>query len=390
MLYLGAIAVVVGTAIAIYFRFFLPNGLPPNPFITTSSPGLNDSEATPASSVANSASASPETVNSPLTKIALPNSGPTLELEYVLSGSDWAVHDLAMTPDGQTIIATDYSSLQKWQIENKNCNRLQACSPVGHFEVPSIWIYSVAISPDGNLLASGTWKKIKIWNLATGKSLGTILGHLNAVDSLAIDPSGQTLISGSSDQTIKIWSLTPANESALIANDSPLATLEGHTGAVTTLAIGADGQTLVSGSSDKTLKIWKLVNGGRSQASLIRTLDGHEDTVRSVAISPDGQLIASGSLDKTIKIWNAKTGRAIHTLSDHSGTILSVAISPDGKLLATGSADQTIKLWQLESGQLLETLDGHSEAVRVLMFSADGLHLVSGSTDKTIKIWRVQ
>ncbi|MBC6477892.1 MAG: trypsin-like peptidase domain-containing protein [Hormoscilla sp. GM7CHS1pb] len=253
----------------------------------------------------------------------------------------------------------------------------------GHSDV----VYSVAISPDGQLLASGSDDNtIKIWNLGSGRLLRTLTGHSGDVNSVgqAWGPDGQLLASGSGDRTIKIWNL---------GSGRLLRTLTGHSRWVRSVAISPDGQLLASGSDDRTIKIWNLGSG-----RLLRTLTGHSHWVNSVAISPDGQLLASGSRDRTIKIWNLESGRLLRTFKGHSHWVNSVAISPYGQLLASGSYDRTIKIWNLESGRLLRTLTGHSDWVRSVAFSPDGQTIVSGggcslpecNKDYDIRIWRVQ
>ena len=123
---------------------------------------------------------------------------------------------------------------------------------------------------------------------------------------------------------------------------SLLNTLIGHTGDVWSVAISPDGQTLASGSgsSDHTIKLWKLASGQE-----VRTLTGHTDYVRSVAFSPDGQTLASGSDDGTIKLWHLASGQDLRTLTGDPHFVYSVAFSPDGQTLASGSYDKTIKIW---------------------------------------------
>jgi len=235
-------------------------------------------------------------------------------------------------------------------------------------------VSSVAISPDGNTLVSGSWDNtIKIWNLRTGQLRSTLTGHSGQVESLAISPDGNTLVSGSWDNTIKIWNLRTGQLRS---------TLTGYSGYVESLAVSPDGNTLVSGSADKTIKIWDLRTG-----QLQSTLTGHSDSVFSVAISPDSNTLVSGSWDKTIKIWDLRTGQLRSTLTGHSSYVFSVAISPDGNTLVSGSADNTIKIWDLGTGQLRSTLTGHSDSVFSVAISPDSNTLVSASYDKTIKIW---
>ncbi|MEH2107395.1 serine/threonine-protein kinase [Nostoc sp.] len=237
-------------------------------------------------------------------------------------------------------------------------------------------VLSVAISPDGKTIASsGDDRKIKLWNLATGKQISSLNAYSQQVNAVAISPDGKTLVGGGDDNTIKVWNL---------ATEKQIRTLTGHSDSVHALAISADSQTLVSGSDDNTIKIWDLATGEQ-----IRTLVGHTFWVRSVAISPDAVILASGSFDKTIKIWNLTKGYSIRTLLGNSQTVTAVAISPDGKTLASASRDRTIKLWNLVTGKEIRTLVGHVNTVTTVAFSADGKILASGSRDRTIKLWNL-
>ena len=203
----------------------------------------------------------------------------------------------------------------------------------------------------------------------------TLIGHSDSVWSVDLSSDGQTLVSGSEDKTIKIWNLNTGQVSR---------TLLGHSDAVRSVTLSPDGQILASGSGDKTIKLWNLRTGQ------IRTLSGHSGPVWSVAISPDGQTLVSSSEDSTIKIWDLPNGELRRTINGHSGRIFSVAISPDGQTFATASIDKTIKVWNLRTGELMRTLLGHADAVRCVVFSPDGQKLASSSWDKTIKVWNLR
>jgi WD40 repeat protein len=198
----------------------------------------------------------------------------------------------------------------------------------------------------------------------------TLTGHSNVIQSVAISADGKTVASGSSDKTIKIWHLDTGELRH---------TLTGHSKCVHSVAISPDGQMLAS-CGDQTVKIWNLNTG-----QLLRTLT-HLKSVSSVAISPDGQTLVSGG-NKTIKIWNLHTEEWPRTISEDLGYVCSTVISPDGQTLASGSTDQTIKIWNLNTGQLLHTLSGHYDNVSCLAINPDGQTLVSGSFDKTIQLW---
>ncbi|KAL2140827.1 hypothetical protein VTI28DRAFT_3191 [Corynascus sepedonium] len=151
----------------------------------------------------------------------------------------------------------------------------------------------------------------------------TLEGHSHWVWSVAFSPDGQRLASGSRDYTIKIWEA---------ASGSCLHTLQGHRRPISSVDFSPDGQRLASGSYDHTIKIWDAASG-----SCLHTLEGHSGSVMSVAFSPDGQRLASGSRDYTIKIWEAASGSCLHTLQGHRRPISSVDFSPDGQRLASGS-----------------------------------------------------
>ena len=157
------------------------------------------------------------------------------------------------------------------------------------------------------------------------------MGHEWWVNSVAWSPDGTKIASGSADHTIIIWD---------IATGTSLETLIGHTDQVNSVVWSPNGRYIASGSSDKTMKIWDVGTGKN-----LKNFTGHNDRITSISWNPDGETIASGSWDKTIKIWDVATGTIIKTLIGHRDIITSVQWSPDGKELASGSADQTIKIW---------------------------------------------
>ncbi|MTJ10276.1 serine/threonine-protein kinase [Anabaena sp. UHCC 0204] len=291
-------------------------------------------------------------------------------LVNTLTGHFDGVNSLAISPDGKILVSG--SGDKKIKIWNLPTGKLKS-TLTGH----KTSISYLAVTPDARTLVSASWDDtIKIWNLQTGKLKSTLTGHSNGVYSLAISPDGKILVSGSGDKKIKIWNLQTGKLKS---------TLTGHSNWVSSLAISPDGKILVSGSYDKTIKIWNLLTG-----KLKSTLTGHSNWVHSLAISPDGKTLVTGSADNTIKIWNLQTGKLKFTLTGHSGWVRFVTISPDGKTLVSGSWDDTIKIWNLQTGKLKSTLTDHSNDVNALAISPDGKTLVSGSNDNTIKIWRLE
>jgi parallel beta-helix repeat protein len=221
----------------------------------------------------------------------------------------------------------------QWGILLPGCRTVSSSRELRTLSGHTSYVNSVAFSPDGKILASGSYKEIKLWDVATGKELRTLRGHTDRAFSVAFSPDGKILASGSEDKTIKLWD---------VATGTEIRTLQGHTYWVYSVAFSPDGKILASGSYDETIKLWDVATGRE-----LRTLSGHTSSVESVAFSPDGKILASGSYDETIKLWDVATGKEIRTLSGHTGHVLSVAFSPDGKVLASGSDDKTIKLWLL-------------------------------------------
>jgi WD40 repeat protein len=243
-------------------------------------------------------------------------------------------------------------------------------------------IYSVAISPDRQFLATGCAdSKVRLWHLPTNRRLHILTGHSVPIYSVAFSPNGEILASGSGDQTIKLWQ---------VSTGELLGTLIGHSSFVYSVTFSPDGQLLVSGSTDKTIKIWQL-----KTQQLVRNLIGNSP-VTSVSLSPNSHILASASRDETIKLWQIQGSSSdggtraapTRTLRGHTAEVLCVAISPRSPVLASGSHDKTIKLWHLETGELIGTLTGHFDSVNAVAFSSDGHFLASGSHDKTVKIWR--
>jgi WD40 repeat protein len=203
--------------------------------------------------------------------------------------------------------------------------------------------------------------------------LRSLEGHTDAVTAVALSPDGRTIVSGSLDGTVKVWD---AHDGRLLRS------LAGHTHWVTAVALSADGRTIVSGAWDSTVKVWDAHDG-----RLLRSLEGHTAWVNAVALSPDGRTIVSGSADRTVKVWDAHDGRLLRSLEGHTDAVTAVALSADGRTIVSGADDRTVKVWDAHDGRLLRSLEGHTGAVTAVALSADGRTIVSGSLDRTVKAW---
>jgi WD40 repeat protein/serine/threonine protein kinase len=233
---------------------------------------------------------------------------------------------------------------------------------------------SVAFSPDGKRLASGSWDNtVAVWDTTSGQEAITLKGHTDAVLCVTFSPDGKRLASASQDGTVKVWDATSGQE---------VLTLRGHAGALHSVAFSPDGRRLASAGSDKTVRVWNATSG---QEAL--TLQGHTGVVQGVAFSPDGKRLASAGSDKTVRVWDATSGQEAFTLRGHTGMVFSLAFSPDGKRLASASQDETVKMWDATSGREALTLQGHTSMVFSVAFSPDGKRLASAGRDSAVKVW---
>jgi WD40 repeat protein len=296
-------------------------------------------------------------------------------------------------------------------------------------------VSSIAISPDGKILVSGSIDKtIRLWELPSGRELSTLIGHTGSVVSIAISPDGKNLVSGSHDGTIRLWELPSGRElhtlppNEYIVSDvaiSPdgkilvgqisstirlwelpsgreLHTLPSDINSIVHIAISPDGTILASGGNDShrydvnAISLWELPSGRKLSTLTMNTNHSVDTAVTRVAFSPDGKILAipfHQTQTGAISLWELPSGHQLYRLAGHTLSVSSVTFSPDGKILASGgSYDKTIKLWEVSSGRELHKLTGHTGTISSMAFTSDGSILASGSEDgdMTIKLWGME
>ncbi len=297
--------------------------------------------------------------------------------------SDW-VRSLAFSSDSKLLISSSNDkTVRVWDVETKQLKHLL----IGHNKR----VKAIGISPDGQHIISGAVNsKIKLWETTKlsekqtsecYKTLSISSTELTLVNSLPISPDSKLFATGNGNGKIKLWDVKTGKWKD---------TFQGHSSSVFALVFSGDGQTLVSGSYEKNIKIWGI-NGDFTQLRHLISY-AHLSSILSLAISPDNQILVSAGQDSTIKRWNMATGTKTdshHILKGHAGTVWCVAISPDGHKIASASADYTIKIWDLHTGKLLETLTDHVGEVRTVAFSPDGKWLASAGDDLEIKLWQM-
>jgi hypothetical protein len=248
-------------------------------------------------------------------------------------------------------------------------------------------VYSVAISPDGKLGASGgSDNSIRIWDLKGGKLVSTIQQHWGAVRGLAFIAGGKQLVSASNDNTVRVWDVATGGQQRM---------MQGHTNQINNMAVSKDGSKALTTSFDNTARIWDLKTGVEKLKFM-----GHNRPVWGAALSPNGKVAATSGYDGFIRIWDANTGKELRTLEVNKSMVWSLAFSPDGKRLLAGNGgvcdgfggvnfgnDNDLHLFDVSTGKEIRRIAGHTNWVRGVAFSNDGRYAASVGNDNMVRLW---
>jgi glucose repression regulatory protein TUP1 len=297
----------------------------------------------------------------------------------------------------------------------------ETAGPGGHGRAAEIGLLStlqhdsvvcaVATSGNGNLLATGCNRQIRLFDANTYANVQSVPMQFIGVGStaesalavaagegkgeladvyvraVAFSPDSRYVAGGAEKNTVAVWDIERRSVAAM---------LTGHDVDIYAVQWSRDGKLIATGSGDKTVKLWDW-----AAQACVRTFggpsstDGPQDGVTSVAMSPDSASIAVASLDRTIRVWDVATGELKGRMQGHVDSVYSIAFSPDGKMLASGSLDRSLRLWDVQSYACATTLAGHRDYVLSVAFlpqtrSAGEWYLLSGSKDRTVNVWDVR
>ncbi|RWN99268.1 WD40 repeat domain-containing protein [Mesorhizobium sp.] len=246
--------------------------------------------------------------------------------------------------------------------------------PDGHRE-PVVWL---AVAPDGHsIMSASTDRTIKLWDIDGKRLIHTLGVHKDMARTALFLPDGGRALTAGDDGEIVLRQL--ADGAVLHVFSS------GQNGGVNKLAISPDGKRAVSGHDTGRVIVWDIDKG-----SVLHVMPGHDWSISGVAVSPDGTRAISGSIEGTLKLWDIGAGKQLRSWHGHERGPYGVLFMADGRHLITGSGDYTIKLWDLDSGREVRRLEGHSGTVYALALSADGKRLLSGSLDGTARLWDME
>jgi WD40 repeat protein len=299
---------------------------------------------------------------------------PTFVLERTLQGHTNWVTTVAFSANGQRLLTGSWDkSLKMWDVATGRTLTTIANKGSG--------LQTSALSHNGALIAAeDANNNLRLWNSATGEEIRTIKCERSPWDkswvySIAFSPNDQMLAAALNSSTVRLWD---------VRSGRTVRDFRGSSRAVNYVAFSSNGQLLATGGGPKTIDLWDVRTG-----ALVRTFRGHRQDIYSVAFSPNGQWLASAGKDKTVKLWEVSSGREVHTLTGHQGYVTSLAFSLNGRWLASGSWDKTIKIWDVENGREVQTLTGKTNQIYSLAFDSRRGWLATGSEGGAIILWRL-
>ena len=281
-----------------------------------------------------------------------------------------------MTPDQQYLFTGDAYGFHRWDITRGIQTQFRARDDIDKDDKGDKNVWSLSLTGDGALVVTTAWGQNAaiLWDVATGQELQRFIAEDN-VRSVAIDPAGRYIVTGSLHGTAILWD---------VASGERLHTFDGHSHTVMSVLLLADRDRLITGSSDGTARLWELSSGKE-----LKRFVGHEADVVAMALTADGRQLITDSWDGTARLWDVEKEEEIRRFPGHGtgyapGRLLFIN---NGRQLITGDVNGVLRLWDTVNFQEIKRFQGHSEEITWLEISSDERYLITSSLDGTVRIW---
>ncbi len=283
--------------------------------------------------------------------------------------------DAVFTPDAAFVLGgSEDTTVRLWDVQTSTERR---------FDGTVNGVVAVDVSTDGQRVLAVDGKTqppslgmVHVWDVASGKSTHEIqTTKAQLAWDACFSPNGSFILLACQDASLRLLELEEKSIGEVLQYG-------GHEAPVRSAAFTADGQKIVSGGDDATVRIWNRTTGAE-----LAKLSGHDGAVLSVDVASDGSFAVSGGKDKTVRIWDLRKNKLLHTLNGHTNDVTAVAVSPDGEFVLSASKDSTIRLWKASSGIELHHFSAHLGGVHSIAFSADGRTAVSSGEDAAVRVW---
>jgi Tol biopolymer transport system component len=363
---IGALVVTIGAYV--WWRYANERVAEPVQPATNAAPPRSDAKPVqePAAAPAGTDAASGAVPAEPASRAVKP---PEIAVRMMSGHADW-VTSLAFSPDGKWIVSgSNDKTARVWD----SVSGATLATLRGH----GVAINSIAVSPDGKWIATaGNDGSVRLWDAKSGSQRGMLRGQGNSLFAVAFSPDRQRVAAAGRDRAVFVWELEHGKR---------LLAMEGSQGDINALAFSPDGQLLATTGADRMIRVWNMQSGTE-----LTSFGGHKDTVLALSFAPDGQTLASGDAGHAIRLWRVSDYSLLRTITDVPQAIVGLSFSTDSRWLAVASADRTVRIVDADNGLVGQNLEGHEDVVQAVAFSADGTMLASGGRDRTIRIWKAR